>query len=272
MASSPRPFTYVAGVVPRLAATTLILRDAASGLEVLMVRRSVDATFMPGAYVFPGGAVDDEDKSPASVGCCDESATRLAARIGAVADVERACAFAVAALRECFEECGLWLGDSSSDALDHAALRRRLDAGESIAALAQGAGVLLATSILEPWSRWVTPAGMHKRFDTMFFVARAPAGQTPSVDAGETTTLIWVQPREALRAHAAGELPMEFATLRTVDSLAPFAAGSVDALLAHARAQPRVPVFEPRLQLDAAGRIAAVLLPGSPGYDEALRA
>lgn len=266
-----RPFTWVADVVPRRAATTLVVRDGATGLEVLMVRRSLAATFMPGAYVFPGGAVDAADASPASAARCDEPAASLAARVGAVAGVDDALSFVVAALRECFEECGLWLGDPAAGAVDHAALRRRLHAGETLAELAAGAGLRLPTRALAPWSRWVTPAGMHKRFDTMFFVARAPSGQAASVDEGETTTLAWVDPPQALRSHAAGDFPMEFATVRTVESLAPFAPGTVDALLAHARAQARVPLVEPRLQLDAEGRIAAVLLPGEPGYDAALR-
>ena len=47
---SPHP----TAVTPRLAATTLIVRDGELGLEVLMVRRSLQASFMPGAYVFSG--------------------------------------------------------------------------------------------------------------------------------------------------------------------------------------------------------------------------
>ena len=86
-----------APVVPRLAATTLIVRDGATGLEVLMVRRSLQASFMPGAYVFPGGAVDAADASHDHPSLCDESAQALARRVGAVTDVgDQAMAFAVA--------------------------------------------------------------------------------------------------------------------------------------------------------------------------------
>ena len=105
-----RPALLLAG----LAATTLIVRDAAdgpAGMEVLMVRRSMQASFMPGAYVFPGGAVDGADGSPAALAACNEGAASLATRIGRVTQVgDQAGAYAVAALRECFEECGLWLG------------------------------------------------------------------------------------------------------------------------------------------------------------------
>jgi 8-oxo-dGTP pyrophosphatase MutT (NUDIX family) len=259
-------------VVPRPAATTLILRDGAVGVEVLMVRRSLQASFMPGAYVFPGGAVDAADGSPAALAACNEGAASLATRIGRVTQVgDQAGAYAVAALRECFEECGLWLGapDHHAVAGGWAPLRARLHAGESMADLAQSAGLPLATAALQPWSHWVTPVGLPKRFDTLFFVTRAPAGQVPEVDAGETTALAWVHPPEALAAHARGEFSMEFATVRTVESLQPFADAGVAALLAHAAALASLPPLHPRLKRDAEGKIRGVLLPGQPGYDEA---
>lgn len=251
-------------VTPRPASTTLLLRDGAAGLEVLMVRRSLQASFMPGSYVFPGGAVDAADaEAPVQ-----ESAAALEARIGRVTETGAAAkAYAVAALRECFEECGLWLGAPGH--ADLAPLRARLHAGEPFAALAVESALPLATAELQPWSHWCTPVGMPKRFDTLFFVARAPAAHEPTPDAGETTALAWVHPPAALQAHAEGRFPMEFATVRTVESLAPFAAGTVAALLAHAAAQRHLPALHPRLKRGADGRIAGVLLPGQPGYDEA---
>jgi len=249
-------------VTPRAAATTLVVRDGPIGLEVLMVRRSLSASFMPGAYVFPGGAVDVTDAS-ATV---DENPALLTRRIGAVTEVgEQALAYAVAALRECFEECGLWLGVGAA-ARPWGALRSRLHGGESIGALASSAGLPLATSVLQPWSHWVTPVGHPKRFDTLFFIAPAPAGQLPTVDEGETTTLAWVHPAQALADRERGEFPMEFATVSTVQSLRPFA--SAAALLAHAAAQLHLPPLHPRLRLDAEGHVAGVLLPGQPGYEE----
>lgn len=260
-------------VVPRPAATTLIVRDGAAGLEVLMVRRSLQASFMPGSYVFPGGAVDAADGSPAHAAACDESVDQLTRRIGRVTQVgEQALACTVAALRECFEECGLWLGAPDHHALADggwARLRERLHAGETLAALAEAAGAPLATSALQPWSHWVTPVGLPKRFDTLFFVARAPAGQVPEVDAGETTALAWVHPPAAVAAQARGEFQMEFATMRTVESLLPFATAGSGALLAHAAAHASLPALHPRLQCSTDGRILGVLLPGQPGYDEA---
>ena len=259
-------------VTPRLAATTLILRDSSDGPQVLMVRRSMQASFMPGAYVFPGGAVAAADGSPAAAARVDEPLDRLAQRVGRVLQVgDQGLAFAVAGLRECFEECGLWLGapDHHQPQAQWDALRARLHAGASLADLAQEAGLPLATRCLQPWSHWVTPLGVPKRFDTVFFVCRAPAGQLPTVDQGETTTLCWVHPPTALAEHARKAFQMEFATVSTVRSLEPFAQGSVQALLDHAASLASLPPLHPRLKLDAEGRIRGVLMPGEAGYAEA---
>ena len=257
-------------VTPRLAATTLIVRDGASGMEVLMVRRSMQASFMPGAFVFPGGAVDAADGDDHHLAACDEPAAQLAQRIGAVTGVGAlGAAFAVAALRECFEECGLWLGapDHHVPTTGWAPPRSRLHAGTSLATVAAELGLPLATSGLQPWSRWVTPVGLPKRFDTVFLVARAPAGQEPEVDAGETTTLAWVQPAAALAARGRGEFQMELPTVNTVQSLGLFS--SAAALLAHAAAQPVLAAIHPRVVLGDDGKIKRVLLPDQPGYDQA---
>lgn len=257
-------------VEPRGAATTLVLRDGASGLEVLMVRRSPHASFMPGAYVFPGGAVDAADGEAATAGACDEAAAAITQRLGTATQLGAlAPAFAVAALRECFEECGLWLGAADAALETLGPLRRQLHAGAPLAALAAQAGLPLATSFLQPWARWVTPVGLPKRFDTLFLVAQAPAGQVPEVDAGETTTLAWVHPPLALEEARAGRFAMEFATQQIVASLGPHAGGTVRALLDFAAAGGPLPVVHPRLRLGEEGRILGVMLPGTPGYEDA---
>jgi recombination protein RecT len=259
----------VAAVPARPAATTLILRDGAPGLEVLMVRRSPQASFMPGAYVFPGGAVDAADGAPECLARDDEDAARLRQRIGDVLAVgDLGAAYAVAALRECFEECGLWLGADKAPPAGWAGLRAQLNGGQSLAALAAAHGLTLATSGLQPWAHWTTPVGLPKRFDTVFFVCRAPADQVPEVDAGETTTLAWVHPPQVLAD--LGKFPMEFATISILRSLDPHARGPVQALLDHAARLPSLRSVHPRLRLDAERRIIGVLLPGQAGYDQAL--
>lgn len=268
---TPLPFrTAVPAVAPRDAASVLVLRDGDAGLQVLMVRRSPTASFMPGAYVFPGGAVDADDGTDEARGACDGAAAAALDRLGTQAGVgDRAQAFAVAALRECLEECGLWIGPDATPAAALAALRARLHGGEPLPALARAAGLPLQVSALQPWARWVTPVGVPRRFDTLFFLATAPAGQQPSVDAGETTTLAWVHPPEALGEQAAGRFPMEFATVALLRSLLPLSGLPVPQALARAAAAPPLCAVHPRLKLEGDGRIVGVLMPGEPGYAQA---
>ena len=142
------------------------------------------------------------------------------------------------------------------------------DASHRLAALRElqeEAGVTLADpGALVKFSRWITPAEIVIRFDTHFFVAPMPGGQEPEVDGEEIVAWAWFAPAAALRAHAAGELPLVFPTIKHLEQLSAFA--SADALLAHAAGREVVRV-EPRLVLG--GEVARILLPGEPGYDDA---
>ncbi|MFL6678487.1 MAG: NUDIX hydrolase [Burkholderiaceae bacterium] len=255
--------------LPRPASTTLLLRDAADGLRVLMLRRSASARFMPGALVFPGGAVDAADHSAAIEACCAESRadafSRL--RLGDATD-GLALAHAVAALRECFEECGLWLGaDMLVEARALADARRRLLAGSArIDALSAELSVPLATRALAPWSHWVTPIDAERRFDTVFFVAMAPLDQAASAEGGEATGVAWTRPVDALATSAGDALP--FATRRTLESLLPFR-DSVSVMRA-ARRPRRMPTLHPRVARTRAGD-RCVLLPRDAGYRDVMR-
>lgn len=266
---------------PRPASTTLILRDGADGVEVLMLRRSLEASFMPGSYVFPGGAVDADDAAPVVQAACDETPQALAERLGS-GPPEALAAHAVAALRECFEECGLWLGDGAPiEAGRLPALRAALNAtgepaaaaspaidGRDLLAAARALGRPLAVSALHPWGHWVTPIDLPKRFDTRFFVAQSPAGQAASVDDGEATALEWIRPADALARAERGELPLEFITRHTLRSLLPYrqVAGVID----EARGRRRLVPQHPRVARDAAGE-RRVLLPGEPAHAEVQR-
>jgi hypothetical protein len=183
---------------------------------------------------------------------------------------EGACAHAVAALRECLEECGLWLGaQAAPDRVALASARRQLlDGSADMAALSVELGLPLSVSALLPWSHWVTPIDLDKRFDTRFFVVAAPPNQQPGVDDGEAIMLVWVQPADALARHARGELPLEFATRSTLESLRPF--DSAAALLAHAGMQREIAAIHPRVAWDREGR-RHVLVPSDAAYDEVVR-
>src|SRR3979409_1700037 len=94
-------------MIPRPAATLILLRPGAGGPEVLMIQRAQSAAFLGGAYVFPGGALAPQDADPRItkriVGLSQEKAdARLKLPSGAIP-------YYVAAIRECFEEAGVLL-------------------------------------------------------------------------------------------------------------------------------------------------------------------
>jgi 8-oxo-dGTP pyrophosphatase MutT (NUDIX family) len=115
---------------------------------------------------------------------------------------------------------------------------------------------------LVKYSRWITPELIQIRFDTHFFLARAPAGAHPRPDGAECVDARWSTPSAALEAYAGGELPLVFPTLRHLQELSAFATASE--LLAYARAKKVEPV-QPRVVVR--GENAQVLLPGEPGYE-----
>ena len=189
--------------VPRVAASVIVMRDSDSGPEVLLVQRNPAARFMGGAWVFPGGAVHEEDGDAAQT-----------------------------AVRETDEEAGILLED---------------------------------TTALVPWSRWITPAMVKIRFDTWFFVARAPDDAEATVDNEECVDARWLRPQDALDAFQREELLLVFPTIRHLQELAMYE--SVEHVLDTGR-QRRIEPIEPRVVLDQGG-VARVLLPGEDGYDDA---
>ena len=198
--------------VPTLnAATVLLLRDGAQGLEVLMTRRSTKASFAPGAYVFPGGGIDALD------------AQSHAAAARRATQSEEQLTQAIAAIRESFEELGVLLARHPdgrwADADDIAALDRHAP----FAAQCQARGLQLAADGVFTLARWITDRDLPKRFDVPFLVARMPEGQTPVADEAEQFEPQWVRPQEALDRHAAGGFFMIFPTFRTLQRLAQFA-------------------------------------------------
>jgi recombination protein RecT len=198
-------------VVPRPAATVLLLRDTPQGLEVLMTRRSPSASFAPGAYVFPGGVID----------AADAHAHDAAARRPTQNDLR--LTQAVAAIRESFEELGVLLArhpdGRPATAQDVAALRRHRPFVEQCRSL----GLTLAADQVYVLAHWITDRDLPRRFDVHFLVARMPAGQTPVADETEQFEPVWVSPTDALARHAAGNFFMVFPTVRTLERLAAFA-------------------------------------------------
>lgn len=231
---------------PIPSASLILLRDAAEGLEVFMVRRHAGLRFAAGATVFPGGRVDPEDRAPDGWTLHDAPAADLPLRL--------------AAIREAFEECGILLVREPLDGARLAALRAPspLGFGQRLRA----AGVRLATGALVPFARWITPETVWRRFDATFFLAPAPAGQDAVVDGGEAVEGLWAAPRAVLEADEAGRLSLVFATRMNLTRLA--ACRTVrEALEAAARHQPLVPIL-PRFADTAAGPVLRI--PEGAGY------
>jgi 8-oxo-dGTP pyrophosphatase MutT (NUDIX family) len=221
-------------VVPvRDAATVVLLRDAEPGgdgrrLEVFMVRRSLQLVFGAGAYVFPGGAVDDADRHAGVERVCEG---RSDATASAALGVSRGgLAFWVAAVRECFEEAGYLLAYSQDRrlvALGDADVERRFadhrhavrSGARRLVTVCEEEGLRLAVDAMHYVSRWVTPEGQPRRFDTRFFVCAAPEEQTPLHDAGETIAHEWLAPADALRRNDAGEIDLMVPTRTTLQWL-----------------------------------------------------
>ncbi|OJX31798.1 MAG: MBL fold metallo-hydrolase [Burkholderiales bacterium 68-12] len=198
--------------VPALpAATVLLLRDGAQGLEVLMTRRSTKASFAPGAYVFPGGGID----------ALDAQSHATAARRDTQSDEQ--LTEAIAAIRESFEELGVLLARHADGRWAGADDIAALDRHAPFAAQCQARGLQLAADGVFTLARWITDRDLPKRFDVPFLVARMPEGQTPVADEAEQFEPQWVRPQEALERHAAGGFFMIFPTIRTLQRLAQFA-------------------------------------------------
>lgn len=200
---------------PRAAATVLLLRDTPDGVEVLMTRRSSSASFAPGAYVFPGGRIDEGDTTARAIATRRRTQSRVQ------------LTQAIAAIRESFEELGVLLAhhpDGRPVSADELASMDRGTASTTVAFADQCAarGLLLATDKVFTFAHWITDRDLPKRFDVPFLVARMPEDQTPTADETEQFEPSWVRPADALARHAAGSFFMIFPTLRTLERLATY--------------------------------------------------
>ena len=209
-----QPATHTAPETPRAAATVVLLRDAPSSMEVLLLRRHAKASNMAGVYVFPGGKLDDADSNLDAATLLDQPHATLQAGLNEPGtDAPIATGLYVAALREALEECGLLLAEGASPSAQVDALRARalLREGMPFCDMLAQLQLRLQTRQLAPWSRWITPLAPSmgtRRFDTRFFVAQAPMGQTALHDNEETTDSVWLAPRAALEQYRDGRIDL----------------------------------------------------------------
>jgi 8-oxo-dGTP pyrophosphatase MutT (NUDIX family) len=257
---------------PRDAATVVMLRDGASGIEVLLLKRHTASAVLGGAFVFPGGKLDAADAHPDILQRLDRPLTDLHAQLGEddLADGKAASLF-VAALREAFEESSVLFAHAASDkmlALAHA--RQQLGEGLSFTQLLQQGALTLNTDALVPWSRWITPrvpSVSTKRFDTRFFLAHAPNDQIAAHDNHETTESAWLNPRQALTMYWDGQIELAPPQIMSLSHLTRY--DSSASAMAAARSR-KPPVIQPE-PFDQEG-MRVICYPGDARHSRSERA
>ena len=207
------------------AATLVVVRDRADGApELLMVERASGMAFAGGALVFPGGRIDQADR-------------HLAEPLGYADGAAR-----VAAIRETIEETAVAVGVDPLPSVDDAvAMQDALVADRRFGELLDDAGLGLDLETLTPLARWLPNFHVTRRFDTLFFLARAPVGDwLPRVIEGECSGAHWLSAAEALGRERSGDARLIFPTRRNLERLAGHS--SFDAMRADAEAYPVEPI------------------------------
>jgi 8-oxo-dGTP pyrophosphatase MutT (NUDIX family) len=208
-------------VAPVPAASVLLLRD--DPLEVLMIRRHQKSSFVPNAWVFPGGVLENAD--------------------GELGHGDLVNTMRVAAARELFEETGIWLGTALRDADEK---RRALLAGQiAVRDLFRESPIDLEGLV---WTgRWITPVGVPKRFETYFFLACTNREAIATAQKTEAVEVIWISPAEAIERHMRGDFPMVFPTLKNLEAVVGFrSAGELIAT----RRNAQIPTTRPILIIE----------------------
>jgi 8-oxo-dGTP pyrophosphatase MutT (NUDIX family) len=195
---------------PIPAATLVLMRQPASGpAEVLMMERPGHMAFAAGALVFPGGRIEDQDRSAAA----------------SLADGSEIAAAKIASIRETLEESGVAAGFASTPDGDAARrIRKGLLAGAEFERLLREAGAALDLDALVPFARWCPNFKETRRFDALFFLAQAPAdAPEPQPQAGEAVRVFWATAEQTLRELDLGNAHAIFPTRRNLERLALFA-------------------------------------------------
>jgi 8-oxo-dGTP pyrophosphatase MutT (NUDIX family) len=200
---------------PVPAATVVLLRDGAAGLDAWLLTRVTQMAFAAGMSVFPGGRVDDSDVRVPWSGTPPEY---FADRFECTADEARS--LVGAAVRETFEETGVLL---TAPAHDLSAYRVEVEAGRlAFPTLLRRYQLGVDASAVRPWARWVTPPGQPRRYDTHFFVAALPDGAEAADVTTESSVAGWIGVADAVAEAEDGRRAMMTPTITTLESLLPY--------------------------------------------------
>ncbi len=217
----------------RYASTVVLVRpEKNDSFEILLTRRPAEMKFLGGFYVFPGGTVHEDDYSPRTIERCrglsGEEARRL---LGNRHDNDVALGHWVAAVRELFEEVGILLCESASGkpvAAGEEATKRRLEEQrKAIVKQELAFGDFLASEDLycdllriTYFFHRVTPEIYSMRFDTRFYLASLPPGQSPLARSEEVTDSVWLKAHEALARGYREDFPILPPTTTVLDEFA----------------------------------------------------
>lgn len=254
----------------RDASTVVLLRDAPTGLEVFLMKRSGLSDVLGGAYVFPGGKLDAADAMDDLPNRLDQTPQALHTALNEPALAHHsAAALYVAALREAFEESGVLFAEGVNLEVT-AKAADLLKSGQNFPEVLAALGLRLQTQHVQPWSRWITPklaSVSTKRFDTRFFIAAVPTNQTAVHDNFETTESIWLAPRAALEEYWNGGISLAPPQIMSLAHLSHHR--TVASALAEARSKPPA-IIEPE-PFDYDG-IRTITYPGDPEHSVQQRA
>ncbi len=254
----------------RDAASIVLLRDHANSLQVFLMKRHGLSDVLGGAYVFPGGKVDEADAQLDSTQYFDQANGDLPTALNETTlSPNQASALYVAALRESFEESGVLFAAQATAEQIHAATALH-QSGLAFNQILQQLALRLQTASIVPWSRWITPkmsSVSHKRFDTRFFIAALPANQIATSANHETTESIWLNPREALTRYWNKDISLAPPQIMSLVHLSRH--DSVASVMQQATQTP-VPLIEPQpYNMDGTRVICS---PGDPQHTIAARA
>ena len=219
---------------PRSAASVILVREGSEGVEVYLLRRHRRASFMASSYVFPGGIADEGEED---------------AR--------------VTALRELFEEGGVLLSQTETEAEQREAWRHALNAEKAEFATTLE-GVHLDLDSMHYFAHWITPSVEKRRYSAKFYIAVMPEGQSASPDNSETVDQCWVRPADALERAVQLNLPPP--QLRTFVELLEVAGQGIAGIVALAAERARHPhAFLPRARPSDQG--LTLLMPWDSEYE-----
>lgn len=279
----------------RLASSLLLVRDGAQGLELFLLARHPATAFAPGALVYPGGAVDESDRNPVlrqraqGMEAIDDEG--LALRIAAIREAfEEGGVLFARPRRSGADDAGTTanpdpggpgpdgtatatatgadpdVGGALLDDERVEAIRRRFashlaDHSLDMAELAEAEDLVFACDRLVPFAHWITPESQPRRFDTHFFLAAAPVGQTARHDGHESVDSLWIAPGALIEGANAGQWYVMFPTRMNAEKTgrSPTAASA----LAAARAAPVVTVMPQGRKVEG-GRLLRI--PAEAGY------